>query len=102
MFTAIVARRASDFVIGTRGVIPWYIPEDLKFFREETSKTPTTDSSVRNICIMGRKTYQSIGMPTLPNRLILVISDSAKVAVPADVTKEQVKSVAPWTTPSRR
>jgi len=39
-------------VIGIKGRIPWYIPEDLGWFRDKT-----TGHSV----IMGRKTYESIG-----------------------------------------
>lgn len=38
-------------VIGYNGIIPWYIPEDLKRFKELTLGHPV---------IMGRKTYDSI------------------------------------------
>ena len=82
--TAIVARRASDKVIGSKGVIPWYIPEDLRFFRNTTLQ-----GGSRNICIMGRKTYESLGASTLPQRTIYVVSSSLKVE--KDVTEDQVQ-----------
>jgi dihydrofolate reductase len=53
-------------IIGYDGVIPWYIPEDLKHFRELTTN---------NIVIMGRKTFQSISKP-LKNRINIVITNS--------------------------
>lgn len=51
-------------VIGKKGVLPWYIPGDLKRFRERTTGHPI---------IMGRKTYESIGKP-LPKRTNIIIT----------------------------
>lgn len=48
--TLIVAK-AENGVIGVRGKIPWYIPEDLKHFK---------DLTMGSAVIMGRKTYESI------------------------------------------
>lgn len=50
--------------IGKDGKIPWYIPDDLQFF-----KTITMGKTV----VMGRKTFESIGKP-LPNRTNIVLS----------------------------
>ena len=47
----IIAAVARNGVIGAKGSIPWNIPEDRKYFRELTTG---------NVCIMGRKTYESI------------------------------------------
>lgn len=56
--------------IGNDNGLPWYIPEDLKHFKELTTG---------HAVIMGRKTYESIvdrlGHP-LPNRRNIVISSS--------------------------
>ena len=54
-------------IIGTdNNSIPWYIPEDLKYFREKT---------LNSIVIMGRKTFDSLpnGRP-LNNRINIVIT----------------------------
>lgn len=63
MISLIVARAANN-VIGNKGQIPWYLPDDLKYFRKITTG---------NVVIMGRKTYESIGKP-LPNRVNIVVS----------------------------
>lgn len=67
MISIIVAKSINN-VIGYNNKIPWYLPEDLKRFKEITQ-----DSTV----IMGRKTFESIGKP-LPNRLNIVISNTLK------------------------
>lgn len=51
-------------LIGNSTGMPWYIPEDLKYFRDVTKgKT----------IVMGRKTFESIGRP-LPNRTNIVLT----------------------------
>jgi dihydrofolate reductase len=48
----IVVAYNKNFIIGNQfGKVPWYIPDDLKFFKEFTMGKP---------CIMGRKTWESI------------------------------------------
>jgi dihydrofolate reductase len=63
MISLIVAKSKNN-VIGRKGTLPWYIPEDLKHFKNLTQG---------NTVIMGRKTYESIGK-SLPNRTNIVIS----------------------------
>ena len=53
-------------LIGKNGGMPWYIPGELKRFRQLTEN---------NIVIMGRKTYESLGKP-LANRINIVLSRS--------------------------
>lgn len=50
----IIVARSRNGVIGKEGKLPWYLPEDLKFFKEKTIGFPV---------IMGRKTWESIGKP---------------------------------------
>lgn len=61
---SIIAAVAENGVIGFRGKLPWSLPEDMKHFKELT-----TNSSI----IMGRKTFESIGIP-LKNRENIVVS----------------------------
>ena len=63
LISAIVAVSRNG-VIGKDNQIPWYLPEDLKFF-----KRTTLDHHI----LMGRKNYQSIGKP-LPKRTNVVIT----------------------------
>lgn len=60
MIAAMTPQRA----IGKNNKLLWHLPNDLKFFKQQTLGKPV---------IMGRKTYDSIGRP-LPGRLNIVIS----------------------------
>ncbi len=44
--------------------LPWYYPEDLKFYKEKTTNQK---------CVMGRSTYEAIGS-ALPNRETYVLT----------------------------
>ncbi|MCL7940121.1 dihydrofolate reductase [Halomonas sp. ATCH28] len=61
---AMIAAMAKNRVIGVDNQLPWYLPEDLRFFKRMTQAKPL---------VMGRKTYQSIGRP-LPGRLNIVVT----------------------------
>lgn len=54
----------SSRVIGVENAMPWHLPADFAWFRQNTLGKPV---------IMGRKTYESIGRP-LPGRRNIVIS----------------------------
>lgn len=61
---AIIAAISRDGVIGVDNRLPWYLPEDLKFFKSMTRGKPL---------VMGRRTFDSIGRP-LPGRLNIVVT----------------------------
>ena len=61
---SIIAAVASNGVIGKDNKLPWYIPEDLEWFKQNTLGKPVA---------MGRKTHESIGKK-LPGRMNMVIS----------------------------
>lgn len=64
MISLIAAIASENRALGKDGKLIYYIPEDLKRFKEITSGHPI---------IMGRKTFESIGQP-LPNRTNIVIT----------------------------
>ena len=51
-------------VIGKDNKLPWHLPSDLKYFKNQTWGMPI---------LMGRKTFESIGKP-LPGRKSIVIT----------------------------
>lgn len=51
--------------IGQEGKIPWYIPEDMAYFRRTT---------LYSTIIMGRQTFVSIGLKPLTNRTNIVVT----------------------------
>ena len=70
-FTIIVGVQSRTNAIGFAGKIPWKCREDMKFFRETTTKTKNHEKI--NAVIMGRKTFESLPAP-LPNRLNVVLT----------------------------
>ena len=66
-------------VIGRKNDLPWYLPEDLKHFKEVT---------MGHTVLMGRKTYDNIfariGKP-LPGRKNVVITNQKNLEFPKDV-----------------
>ena len=63
---------ARNRVIGRHNQIPWHIPAEIRFFKDQT---------MGHALIMGRKTYDSIGRP-LPGRSNIVISRQAGLKIP--------------------
>ncbi len=61
---AFIVAVAANGVIGRDNKLPWHIPDDLKWFKENTMGKPI---------IMGRKTFESLGR-ILPGRPHIVIS----------------------------
>jgi dihydrofolate reductase len=65
---SIIASLDEENGIGFGGVIPWYIPEDFKWFKAKT---------LTHVVIMGRTTFESIvkrlGKP-LPERINIVVT----------------------------
>ncbi len=67
-FSLIVAKSING-VIGNKGDIPWYLPDDFKWFKDQTNKAGTV--------IVGRKTQESIVKrlgKSLPDRRTIVLS----------------------------
>ena len=64
MKLALIWAMARNRTIGRNNALPWYLPEDLKYFKRVTLGKPV---------IMGRKTWESIGRP-LPGRTNIVIT----------------------------
>ncbi len=64
MDLALIAAVAANGVIGRDNKLPWYLPEDLKYFKRTTLGKPV---------VMGRLTWDSIGRP-LPGRTNIVVS----------------------------
>jgi dihydrofolate reductase len=69
---ALIVAQSNNRVIGKSNDLPWYLPADLKHFKEVTTG---------HTVIMGRKTYESIYnrlKGPLPNRRNIVISRGLK------------------------
>lgn len=61
--------------IGYNNGIPWHIKEDMMLFKKITEETSCYFK--QNAIIMGRKTWESLPIKPLPNRINIIISRSA-------------------------
>ena len=64
MTLSLIVAMTKNHVIGQENKMPWHLPADLAWFRQNTLGKPV---------IMGRKTFESIGRP-LPKRTNIVLS----------------------------
>ncbi len=65
MKIAIIVALAKNNIIGADNTIPWYCPEDLKYFKRTTLGSPV---------LMGRKTYESLKVKPLPGRHNIIVT----------------------------
>ena len=88
---SMMVAKATNNVIGRDNKLPWYLPNDLKYFKQVTFGKPV---------IMGRKTWESLKGP-LPGRTNIVITrqadyvaEGAKVVATLDEAVEMAENVA--------
>jgi len=65
MKISLIAAMADNGIIGIENRLPWKLPNDMKWFRQHSLGKPV---------IMGRKTLESFGGRTLPDRPNIVIT----------------------------
>jgi dihydrofolate reductase len=88
----LVVATSENGTIGKDGHMPWNMPTDLKQFKKITT------SESKNVVIMGRKTYDSIGK-ALPGRINVVISSNENLDVDGWVFKslqDAIDSILGW------
>ena len=65
MKISMIAAMTDDRVIGIENSLPWKLPNDMKWFRQNTLGKPI---------LMGRKTFESFGAKPLPQRTNIIIT----------------------------
>ncbi len=73
MFHIIVAYYQHSRGIGLQNQLPWDLPEDRKWFRAQT---------LHGILIMGRRTWESLPVRPLPDRINIIVSNSGLISQP--------------------
>lgn len=77
MIVSLIWAMDENRVIGINNSLPWKLPADMKWFRQNTMGKPI---------VMGRKTFESFGARALPDRQNIVIThDRAYQAEGVDV-----------------
>ncbi len=73
---SIISALAKNRAIGKKNTLPWYLPADLKHFKENT---------VGKTIVMGLNTFKSVGERPLPNRKNIVLTDDKNYQAPEGV-----------------
>ena len=81
MNISIIAAVSRNNVIGCKNVLPWHLPEDMKYFQKITMEKPV---------IMGDKTFESIG-GALPKRTNIVLSKDKNYKAPGCTIAHSIK-----------
>ena len=68
--------------IGLDNKIPWYVPEDLKYFKQTT---------LHNTVIMGRNTFLSLNNKPLSNRKNIVVTSKKCYSTEGNLTFMNIK-----------
>lgn len=63
---SMISALAKNRAIGKRNALPWYLPADLKHFKQMTTG---------KVIVMGLNTFKSVGERPLPNRKNIVLTD---------------------------
>lgn len=83
----LIVGKAQNNVIGSKNDLPWYLPADLKHFREITTG---------NTVVMGRTTFESIVATLnkpLPNRKNVVITRDLTFSYPGVEVIHDIESI---------
>lgn len=70
---SIIAALGNNNVIGNNNSLPWHLPADLKYFKENT---------LGKTIVMGLKTFQSVGGKPLPGRKTIVLNNDPSYVPP--------------------
>tara|TARA_B110000444_G_C18536892_1_gene453855 strand:- start:78 stop:641 length:564 start_codon:yes stop_codon:yes gene_type:complete len=94
MSVNIIAAISKNKVIGLNGAIPWKISKDLKYFKRITTNKLKYDPPGINVCLMGRKTWDSL--PTypdpLPHRASIVITKKNANKIRSNIVYKDIPS----------
>ena len=80
MAISLIAALDENFAIGSKGKLPWHLPDDLRWFKQLT---------VGKYVLMGYNTALSIGR-ALPDRTNLVLSRRHEAPYPGQITVRSI------------
>ncbi|MGY3749467.1 dihydrofolate reductase [Vagococcus acidifermentans] len=71
-------------LIGKNHKLPWYLPNDLKFFKKMTEN---------NTVVMGRKTFEGMDSKLLPNRQTIILTHKPDYHVEGALVMHSIQEV---------
>ena len=76
MTISLIVAAANNHAIGKNNQMLWYMPEDFKYFKNQTWGLPV---------LMGRRTFQALESKALPGRLNLILSRDKQFEAPGAI-----------------
>jgi dihydrofolate reductase len=90
LIISLLVAASENNVIGKNNALPWTLPSDLKYFKNQTWGMPV---------VLGRKTFQSLGKPLKGRKTIIVTRNKNWHAEGADVVydlKDAIKKATDY------
>jgi len=81
---SLIAAVDRNLAIGRDNAMPWHLPDDFKYFKQQTLGKPI---------VMGRKTFESIGSRPLPGRPNYVLSRQSGLQLPGVEVFSEVEAL---------
>jgi len=73
MILSMISAVAENRVIGNKNALPWHMPADFKYFKENT---------LNKTIVMGLNTFKSIGEKALPDRKNIILNNDPSYVPP--------------------
>lgn len=73
MIISLIAAVADNLLIGSNNSLPWHLPADFRYFKENT---------LGKTIVMGLRTFESIGNKPLPGRKNIILNNGDNYVVP--------------------
>lgn len=70
---SIIVAIGNNNVIGNKNALPWHLPADLKYFKENT---------LGKTIVMGLRTFESVGGKPLPGRKNVILTNDESYKAP--------------------
>ncbi len=83
MIVSLIWAMTDERVIGIKNTLPWKLPADMKWFRQNTLGKPI---------IMGRKTFESFGAKPLPQRLNIIVSSDGSYQAQGAIVAQSMEA----------
>jgi len=70
---SIIVAVGNNNVIGNKNALPWHLPADMKYFKENT---------LGKTIVMGQRTFESVGGKPLPGRKTIILNNDPDYKAP--------------------
>lgn len=84
MKISLIVAHDENFAIGKDGNLPWYLPDDFKWFKKNT---------INKMIVMGRTTWNTLQVQPLPKRINLVMTTDQSISFEGAIACNSLQEV---------